>query len=202
MMGCSLKPQRGARLARLCLGVCLACAAAAPSAATTLRPLSLDALNAAAEWVVRARVSALSARWEGGRIISEALLEPLEVLRTPSVSGMSKTSPPPAFKLRLLGGVVGDLAQVVPGSPTPKVGEEVVVFLRCRPDGLLVRPNSPSSERPSDAPECALVGLTQGYWRLSPDSPTATWAPTLSGVEWEGGHAPSLGGALDALRAP
>ena len=184
------------RALRALCALCALCVLlpSAPASATLLRPLSLSDLSASSEWVARVRVRAVSARWEGGRIISEALLEPLELLRAPK-----GVTPPPAFTLRVLGGVVGDLAQRVLGSPVPAAGEEAVVFLTCRPDGLLVREKSSP-----EAPDCALVGLTQGYWRAEEgaEEGSARWAPALGGVEWLGGRPPALGGVLEGLRAP
>jgi len=191
------RASRGPLALALALAGLLAPPFARPGGATLLRPLSLRELHEAAQWVARARVRAVSARWEGGRVISEALLEPLEVLRAPTGEAA-----PPSFTLRVLGGVVGDLAQRVAGSPAPAVGEEVVVFLTCRPDGLLVRASSAPA-----APDCALVGFAQGYWRAAPAGEGAgggagRWAPSLSGVEWLGGRPPALGGGREALRAP
>ena len=105
--------------------------AAFPSVATTMLALDLPGLTRTSDAVVQGMVRRVESRWTGDklRIITEVDVEVTDALK-----GEAR-----AVRLVNPGGVVGDVGQMVHGSPQFQVGEEVVVFLEKRPgDTFLV----------------------------------------------------------------
>lgn len=118
-------------------------AAAAPLVdATTLRRMELVELVGTAERVVHARVVDQRSYWVEGlnQIFTDTTFDVLEDV---------KGAGPRDLTITLMGGRVGILDTVVPGTPTFAIGEEAVLFTESRPDGRK-----------------HLVGLSQGAMRV------------------------------------
>jgi hypothetical protein len=94
------------------------------AAATTVVPPEFDALVNESDYVVHARVSAVSAEKRvserGAKIVTKVELEVIEV-----VAG----TPPAKIVLELLGGRVGEEKMAVGGMPRFQVGDEDVLFV-------------------------------------------------------------------------
>lgn len=93
--------------------------------ATTLLALDVPGLATRSDAVVRGRVVSTRARitGDGARIMTDAEIDVLEVLKGPAAAHVTVMQP---------GGVVGDVGQVVHGVAAFVPGEEVVVFLEAR----------------------------------------------------------------------
>jgi hypothetical protein len=116
------------------------------AAATSLMRLQLSAMAARAHVVAHATVEATRARFldgEGGTIVTDVRLK---VHR-----GLLGVRDGERITIQQLGGVVGELGQIVHGEARYRVGEEVVVLLAPRPGGLFT------------------VGMTQGALHVRRD---------------------------------
>ena len=92
------------------------------ASATTVKQMSLRDLAKKSDAIVLAHVEDASARYESNKeIYTYITLRVLEPVKGPKADAI--------ITIRQLGGVVGDIASIVPGTPTFKRGEEVVVFL-------------------------------------------------------------------------
>jgi hypothetical protein len=85
-----------------------------------------DQLVAEADAIVHARVVEQHSEWQDQRIVTQVVLEVIECSKGSYAAGDRVT-------IEQAGGVVGDLAMVVPGEPTFTTGEEVVLFLEVEP---------------------------------------------------------------------
>jgi hypothetical protein len=111
---------------RLFLVVAIAAVAllgAQAALATTVQKLSLQELTKKSDSIVMARVDDAVASWDAGHkeiytYITLSVLQP--------VKGNNGAT---TIMLRQLGGTVGTIASIVPGMPSFRKGEEVVVFL-------------------------------------------------------------------------
>ncbi len=92
------------------------------ASATTVVPTTVEALSQRADVVVVATVRATRSLWEGRLIVTDAELEV-------RVSMKGAFAPGATLVLRVPGGVVGDVGQVVPGVARLDVGDTVVAFL-------------------------------------------------------------------------
>jgi hypothetical protein len=112
-----------ARTRTLALALPLAALIAAPSAATTLRSLSVRELLARAELVFEGRALSREARElaPGGGIRSCVRFEVLEVVKGPAV--------PSPLELCFSGGTVGTRTRLVHGVDAPEPGERGVYFV-------------------------------------------------------------------------
>ena len=119
--------------------------------AATVARLDFDAATADAGHIVHGDVVASRSFWseDGLRIYTDVEVAVRETL---------KGSVQPTVTVRLLGGEVGEIGQMVPGAPRLREGEEVVLLLQ-RPAG-----------QPSSAPE-QILGLSQGLYRISRSRP-------------------------------
>jgi hypothetical protein len=95
---------------------------ASTAGATTVLKMSLKDLAKKSDSIVRARVEDEVARYDANKEIYTYFT--LKVLEP--VKGSKKDD---VIVIRQLGGVVDHIASIVPGTPTFKKGEEVVVFL-------------------------------------------------------------------------
>ena len=102
---------------------------AAVATATTLLAESLAELTADSERVVIGRVDAVTPQLHGGKVERMVTLSVSEVIR-----GTVLTGP---VHFRLEGGRLPRLETRVAGSPTVRVGEELLVFLERTGDGVL-----------------------------------------------------------------
>jgi hypothetical protein len=112
---------RASRFATVVFATVVLAAASTASATTVLR-LSLKDLAKNSASIVRAKVEDQVARYDTNKEIYTYIT--LRVLEP--VKGSNKDE---VITIRQLGGIVGHIASIVPGTPTFKNGEEVVVFL-------------------------------------------------------------------------
>lgn len=104
-------------------------AASAPVVdATTLRRMELAELVGTAERVVHARVVDQRSYWDEGlmQIFTDTTFDVLEE---------AKGEGPRTLTITLMGGRVGIIDTVVPGTPIFSLGAEAVLFTESRPDG-------------------------------------------------------------------
>lgn len=107
--------------------ILLAAALAIPAGATTLQQLSLSEMIAQSTAIVRAKVTGTRAAYRGTTIYTYYKLSVVENL---------KATTPATVEVAVPGGVVNGLRQTVAGAPTPKLGEEYVIFLWTSKSGL------------------------------------------------------------------
>jgi len=112
---------RASRLALVAFAA-LALVGAGTADATTVLKMSLKDLAKKSDAVVMARVDDMTARYDANKEIYTYIT--LKVLDP--VKGSKKDE---VLTIRQIGGTVGTIASIVPGMPTFKKGEEVVVFL-------------------------------------------------------------------------
>jgi len=112
---------RASRLALVAFAA-LALVGAGTADATTVLKMSLKDLAKKSDAVVMARVDYMTARYDANKEIYTYIT--LKVLDP--VKGSKKDE---VLTIRQIGGTVGTIASIVPGMPTFKKGEEVVVFL-------------------------------------------------------------------------
>ena len=164
----------------------LASSAVLPAHASVVERLTLDDLHGRADLVATASVLRSRGVMADGRIETETVLRVDKVWRGPR----RKT-----VKVRTPGGVIGDVQARVAGSPSFRLGETVLVFLR------------------RNRGEWRTVGLFQGVWTLSSRSPGLAIPSSTGGAAFlestEGGpyawqpHATSLDrlvGRLEEVR--
>ncbi|MEK7315681.1 MAG: hypothetical protein AABZ94_00405 [Candidatus Eisenbacteria bacterium] len=105
----------------------LAMITASYAAATTVEKMSLRDLAKKSDAIVLARVEDESARYESNKeIFTYITLRVLEPVKGPKKDDV--------ITIRQLGGTIDKIASIVPGTPTFRKGEEVVLFLT-RKDG-------------------------------------------------------------------
>ncbi len=112
-----------------------------PANAATFATMDLDALADAASRVVHGVVVDTRTHFAGNgvpRILTDVTVEVAEDFASPAVRAGNDTTRLVSFST--LGGVIGDRAQYVPGLPTYRLGDEVVLFL-----------GAPVDESPVDA---------------------------------------------------
>ena len=110
--------------------------------ATTLRRMELAELVGTAERVVHARAVDQRSYWDEGlmQIFTDTTFDVIE---------QAKGEGPRTLTITLMGGRVGIIDTVVPGTPIFAIGDEAVLFTESRPDGRK-----------------HLVGLSQGAMRV------------------------------------
>ena len=104
--------------------------------ATTVQKFSLADLAKKSETIVLARVEDETARWEDGKkeIYTYITLRVLDPVKGMSRNGDNGKSPKAeeTITIRQLGGTVDNMTSIVPGMPSFRRGEEVVVFLSAK----------------------------------------------------------------------
>lgn len=106
------------------VALALACAlsfSATRAHGTTVVPITLEQLAQRADVVVLATVRSTRALWQGRLIVTDCELEVRLAMKGTLSSGQMIT-------LRVPGGVLGDLGQVIPGVPRVDRGDTIVVF--------------------------------------------------------------------------
>ncbi len=88
---------------------------------------SIEAMAAAAKWVVAAKVGRQESKWVAGKIVTTSALEPISILK-----GENLPSP---ISVLFLGGAVGPIRQDFSGEITAVAGETAVFFLVPPPAG-------------------------------------------------------------------
>lgn len=100
--------------------------------ATSVLKMSLRDLAKNSESIVLARVEDASARYDANKeiytYITLRVLDPVKGMKAEHSNGKNAT-PDQLITIRQIGGIVGNIASVVPGMPKFTKGEEVVVFL-------------------------------------------------------------------------
>ena len=129
-------------------GLVLICVAAlcAPLSAITVKPLSFSELVDGSAAVVHGRVSAVHGQWTADRhgIDSLVTIEAIDYLK----GGLGER-----VTVRVPGGRVGGMVNLIPGAPTFAEGDQVVLFLKV------------------DGPAIPVVtGTTQGVYRVTTDT--------------------------------
>ncbi len=136
---------RASRFTTVVFAAC-ALAGASMASATTVQKLSMKDLSKNSAAIVRAEVVDSDARYDADKeiytYVTLRVLEPVKGSRKDDV-----------ITIRQLGGIVDQIASIVPGMPTFKKGEEVVVFL--------------SGNTKAGYP--MVVGLQQGKYSVSQD---------------------------------
>lgn len=149
------------------------------ASATVVVKLDVEAMTTMAQEVVVGRVEARQSRWEGGRIVTDVGVRVALPIYGSSAQGER-------LQFQTLGGRVGDLAQVVSGSPSFSVGEEVVLFLA-----------RSKADRPLQ-----VVGFSQGRFSLVEGQDGRLWGvQDLGGVELAIPEAQGVGGKAVARLA-
>jgi len=118
-------------LHRLFLPALLLALAPGPARATTVLRLPVEAMAERSDLVLRAevsRVAVAAAPADERRITTSVTLRVLQVLKGHAAA--------PTLTIRLLGGSIGRWTLAVPGTPSFREGEEVVVFLEATRDGF------------------------------------------------------------------
>ena len=136
---------RASRLAMVAFAA-LALVGTSTAYATTVLKMSLKDLARKSDAVVMARVEDQVARYDADKEIYTYIT--LKVLDPVKGSHMDDL-----ITIRQLGGIVGNIASVVPGMPTFQKGDEVVVFLTQR----------------DKAGYPGIMGLQQGKYTISQD---------------------------------
>jgi len=104
--------------------VSLASALGAPQAeATTVAPITVEALTAQSDEVLVATVLRAVSRWEGGMLVTDHAVRVAAVFKG-TVALQSELT------VTVAGGVLGRVAQVIPESPVPEVGRSYVWFVQ------------------------------------------------------------------------
>jgi hypothetical protein len=96
--------------------------------ATTVVPITVDALARRSELVVLGTVRAASARWRERFIVTDCDVVVEAVLKGPVNVGA-------LVGVRVAGGEVDGIGQMVPDAPIPRAGETAVFFLQGQEDG-------------------------------------------------------------------
>ncbi len=103
----------------------------APAAhATSVRPLSIDDLARDATLVVVGHSDVGESHWQGGRIVTRTRVQVLE-------TWVGGTTPGDVIEVTTLGGVVGEIGQMVSGAAPLYAGERLVLFLRAAGERLV-----------------------------------------------------------------
>ncbi|MBI5496325.1 MAG: hypothetical protein HY904_14985 [Deltaproteobacteria bacterium] len=128
----------------------LLAALATPVLATVVERLDLPALSRASARVVRGMVVARDSAWDpnGTRIVTRLTVDVVETL---------KGAPAARLDVTVLGGVVGEVGQWIPGEADARTGDHALFFLE--PAGGGWRP----------------TGMAQGVWTVSTDGQGALW---------------------------
>jgi hypothetical protein len=126
----------------------------APAAAgTTVLRVDLEQLTHTSQWVLRAQVESVDnvdLRREGRNLVTDVHLTVLEIYKGVQV--------PARYTLRLPGGTGADGVSLrIPGIPTFKAGDDVVLFLEQTAVGHIP------------------CGLGQGVWRVHKDAASQNW---------------------------
>jgi hypothetical protein len=151
---------------------------ALPAQASRVERARLQDLVTGADLVVLGSAISAQSYLSGGRILTRVTITVGEVW-----SGVTPESP--TIDVVTLGGVVGDIGQLVSGEAAIPVGSQVVLFLVRQGDVLRV------------------LGLSQGLFRVVavPGAP-ARIERRMQGLEWAGdGPSEALPDRLDGLKA-
>jgi len=92
--------------------------------ATTVRPPSFESLVSQADYVVRAKVTAVTSQWQVDGANTHIMTSV-----TLAVSDVIKGTPPQPLVLQMLGGTVDGVTMRVEGAPRFNVGDENIFFI-------------------------------------------------------------------------
>ncbi len=172
-----MTPRHGMRAVAFIATAVLITATAPFVDATTLRKMDLADLVGTSERVVHARVVDQRSYWDEGlmQIFTDTTFDVIE---------QAKGEGPREITITLMGGRVGIIDTVVPGTPSFAIGEEAVLFTESRPDGRK-----------------HLVGLSQGAMRVIVDEQTGA-RTAISDAHAGVTYMAAEGGALRPVAAP
>jgi hypothetical protein len=122
-------------------------AIASPLFATTVLKMDLQDLVTGSDSIVQGRVESVETRWENKLAFTYTSV---------IVDEEMKGAPRRAVLIRLPGGKVGSLSVHVAGMPQFKTGDQVILFLKGRPDGTF-----------------DVVGMNQGKYDIEQNSAIA-----------------------------
>jgi hypothetical protein len=133
---------------RLCGAVVASCLLCGSASAITLVPMTFDELVGASAAVVYGRVASVHGQWTADRrgIDSIVAVDAIDYLKGDLSERVS---------VRIPGGRVGGMVNLIPGAPVLAEGDLIVLFLTTR---------GPAMPRPT--------GLTQGVFRVTIDAAT------------------------------
>lgn len=132
---------------RVLILVCLL-AANIPLGAITVKPISFTDLVTESTAVVHGRVAEVRGQWTADRRGIDSLLS-LDVV------GYLKGSLGDRVTVRVPGGQIGSMVNLIPGAPRFSEGDEVVLFLKAEGPAIPI-----------------VTGTTQGVYRVTPDPRT------------------------------
>lgn len=143
--------RRGFLYALTLLGV------ASRGGATTIVPITLDALTQRSEHVILGTVRVTTSRWRGRFIVTDCEVQVDAALR-------GTLAPGSVVRVRVAGGVVEGVGQMIPDAPMPTRGETAVFFLRDVEDGAHLLTHMTAAVLPVtlDAGGRATVGTAPG----------------------------------------
>lgn len=95
---------------------------ASPVSATTTRPVTVTELTRSSDDVIVGTVRRSTSRWEGGFIVTDHEVEVESALKGRLIAHAT-------IVVRVAGGVVGRIAQAIPGAPALEDGRTYVLFL-------------------------------------------------------------------------
>ena len=133
--------------------------------ATIVVPMSVETMAKKSVLVVRATVLDANCEWDRSNkhIFTYTRLKAVEALR-------GQLSPGKLFRIRTLGGEIGEIGMAVAGTAKFKPGEEVVVFVRVDP---------------YDAADYQVVGMSQGKFVVQKDEKGEDLVvPNVNGLEF------------------
>lgn len=150
--------------------------------ATTVVPITVEALTRRSELVVLATVRATRCLWRSGFIVTDGDLRVEAVMKGDARVGDS-------LGVRVAGGELDGVGQMIPDAPTLRVGDAAVFFLQGDEQGRHLLAHMTAAVLPVrlGADGTVTVGTAPGLQRASdaaPAGPTAltTFARTVNGA--------------------
>jgi hypothetical protein len=125
--------------------------------ALSIQTYPIQSLFNSSQWIVYARITKATTSRMNQRLITRFEINVLEnfkdirsinskALNSNTISEKASESNTHSFSI--LGGTLNGITQKIPGNPTFKIGERMILFLRCQPQN-----------------PCTPVGMEQGVWR-------------------------------------
>ncbi len=146
--------------------------------ATVIVPIEFRELVATAPVIVHGRVVDVQSRWVDGR-------RSVETFVTVAAAEYLKGNLGAHVTVRVPGGQIGRYRTVFVGAPEFKEGDEVVLFLK-----------------QAGRSDLYIIGLSQGAFRVVPDTRTGRPMVTTPIVMWRGGDQPERIVRGDVTRKP
>lgn len=125
--------------------------------ALSIQTYPIQSLFNSSQWIVYARITKATTSRMNQRLITRFDIDVLKNFKDirhihskalNSNMNSKKDSESTIHSFSILGGTLNGITQKIPGNPTFKIGERMILFLRCQP------------QKP-----CTPVGMKQGVWR-------------------------------------